>query len=57
MGTAGTVTPAIKWQQCKRRMRLKATATDHSGEYNNGILEVMVAAIAEHKPAQSQLTT
>lgn len=40
-----TVTPAIKWQQWKCRMRLKADATtpDHCDECNNGIHETMVA--------------
>ncbi|KPJ09599.1 hypothetical protein RR48_13233 [Papilio machaon] len=48
---AATVTLPIKLQQWKCRMRLKSDATmaDHCDECNNGILEMMVATIDDHK--------
>lgn len=54
--TTGTVTPAIKLQQWKCRMRLKdddATTPDHCDECNNGILETKVATIGSSKPELS----
>ena len=50
--SASTVTPAIKLQQWKCRMRLKdddATTPDHCDECNNGILQTKVATIDGRK--------
>ncbi|PZC83144.1 hypothetical protein B5X24_HaOG208617 [Helicoverpa armigera] len=57
--SASTVTPAIKLQQWKCRMRLKdddATTPDHCDECNNGILQTKVATIDGRKAELSDAT-